>query len=123
MNKELLVNEKLDFKAVGEQISHELAAKMVKDHHDGHTLDGSNSYVIGKSIIEKVLAQPGCVAIRFFDALNEAGNKTLVYIGLDSKGKSIVQYTSVNEHGKIAVTEGMANDKAFAPKPLDWFSI
>jgi hypothetical protein len=123
MNQELLVKEKVDYQAVGEQISHELAAKMVKDHHDKHSLEGSNSFVIGKTIIEKVLAQPGCVGIRYFEALNSEGGKTLVYVGIDSKGKSILQFTSVNEHGKIAVTEGMANDKALAPHPLDWDSI
>ncbi len=38
MNKELLVKEKIDFQAIGEEITHELAAKMVKDHHDKYTL-------------------------------------------------------------------------------------
>ena len=27
--------------------------------------------------------------IRFFDAINEFGEKTLVYVGIDSKGKNI----------------------------------
>ncbi len=32
MNKESLVKEQVNYQSVGEQISHELAAKMVKDH-------------------------------------------------------------------------------------------
>ncbi len=34
MNKESLVKEMVSYQAVGEQISHELAAKMVKNHCD-----------------------------------------------------------------------------------------
>jgi len=121
MNKELLVKSHADFATVGEQISHELAAKMVKDHHDTHSVDESNSYYIGKNIIDQMLAQPGCVGIRFFDAINEAGKKTLVYVGIDSKGKSIIEYSAVNDHGKLAVVEGMASDRVLVQKPINWF--
>ena len=85
---------KLDYQAIGGEISHDVASKMVKDHHDKYTLDGSHSYIIGKNAIDMILAQPGCVGIRFFDALNEEGNKTLVYVGIDSKGKSIIEITT-----------------------------
>jgi hypothetical protein len=121
MNKELLVKSQVDFQSVGEQISHELAAKMVKNHHDMHSIDESNSYYIGKNIIEQMLAQPGCVGIRFFDAINESGNKTLVYVGIDAKGKSILEYSTVDDHGRLAVVEGMAADKANVSKPINWF--
>ncbi len=33
--------------------------------------------------------------------------KTLVYVGIDAKGKNILEITTVNDHGKLAVTEGM----------------
>jgi len=122
MNKELLVKSHADFATVGEQISHELAAKMVKDHHDTHSVDESNSYYIGKNIIDQMLAQPGCVGIRFFDAINEAGKKTLVYVGIDAKGKSILEYSTVNDHGKLAVVEGMSADKVLVQKPTNWFA-
>ena len=121
MNKELLVKSQADFATVGEQISHELAAKMVKDHHDTHSVDESNSYYIGKNIIDQMLAQPGCVGIRFFDAINEAGKKTLVYVGIDSKGKRMSEQSAVNDHGKLAVVEGMASDRVLVQKPINWF--
>jgi hypothetical protein len=122
MNKEQLVKDQVNFQAIGEEITHELGSKMVKDHHDKHTLDGSYSYFIGKDIVDQVLAQPGCVGIRFFDALNEAGDKTLVYVGIDSKGKSILDTTTtVNDHGKLAVTPGMLGDAILVRKPLNWF--
>ena len=121
MNKELLVKSQVDFPSVGEQISHELAAKMVKNHHDTHSIDDSNSYYIGRNIIDQMLAQPGCVGIRFFDAINEAGQKTLVYVGIDAKGKSILEYSTVNDQGKLAVVEGMGADKVLVQKPTNWF--
>lgn len=122
MNKELLVKNQVDFPTIGEQITHELAAKMVKNHHDTHSIDDSNSYYIGRNIIDQMLAQPGCVGIRFFDAINEIGQKTLVYVGIDAKGKSILEYSAVNDHGKLAVVEGMSADKVLVDKPTNWFS-
>ena len=121
MKKELQVQEKVDFQSVGGEISHELAAKMVKDHHDKYTLEDSNSYIIGKNIIDHVLSQPGCVGMRFFDALNEEGIKTLVYVGIDSKGKSIMEITTVNEDGKLAVIRATSGDQLLVPKPVNWF--
>ena len=111
MNKELQVNEKINYQAIGEEISHELGAKMVKDYQD-RFLNESRSFLIGRTIIEQILAQPGCVGMRFYEALNESGDKTLVYAGMDEKGKTILQVTSVNEHGKIAITPGMIGDRS-----------
>jgi hypothetical protein len=121
MNKESLVRKKVNYQAIGEQISHELAGKMVKDFNDAQLLDQPNCSTIGKNILLKTLNQPGCVGLRFYDAINETGKKTLVYVGIDSKGKNILEYSTVNEHGDIAVVEGMANDKANTDHPIDWF--
>jgi hypothetical protein len=123
MNKELAVDHQVTYQAIGGEISHELAAKMVKEHNDKNSVENSYSYVIGKNIIEQVFAQPGCVGVRFFDAINEAGEKTLVFVGIDSKGKSIIEITTVNGHGKLAVTPGMLNDQILAPHPINWFSL
>ena len=117
MNKESLVQTKIDFSAAGEEITHELAAKMIKNHHDKYSYEESHSYTIGKSIIEAILAQPGCVGITFRDAINEFGEKTLVYVGVDSKGNSILELTTVNDHGKLAVTHGMIGDRLL---PYSW---
>jgi hypothetical protein len=121
MNKELLVKDQVDFQAIGEEISHELAAKMVKDHHDLYTVEGSNSYFIGKKVIDQILTQPGCVGMRIFDAINEEGKKTLVYVGIDSKGKSILEITTVNDNGKLAVIKAAVGDQILVTKPLNWF--
>ena len=117
MNKESFIKEKVNYSAVGEQISNELAAKMIKNHQDLHSEDGSNTYLIGKDIIEKILAQPGCAGICLIDAINESGKKTLVYVGIDDKGKNILKNTSVNEDGELAVTEGLTGDRTM---PYQW---
>jgi hypothetical protein len=119
MNKESLVKEQKDFSAIGAEIPYELAAKMVKNHQDDH-IEESYSYFIGKKIIEEILAQPGCAGIRFFDATNESGDKTLVYVGYDSNGKSILEITTVNDHGKLAVTPGMLGDKSDSTPSSNW---
>jgi len=120
MNKESLIKHKIDYQVAGEEISHELAGKMIKDHHDKHGYEESHSYTIGKTIIEQILAQPGCVGITFRDAINESGNKTLVYVGVDAKGNSILEITTVNDHGKLAVTHGMIGDRLL---PYTWSSL
>jgi len=120
MNKESLVKVKLDYQNIGEEISQELGAKMIKNHHDKYSDQESHSYVIGKNIIEAILAQPGCVGIAFADAINEFGNKTLVYVGVDAKGNGLIELTAVNDHGKLAVTHGMIGDRLLPP-PTSWF--
>jgi hypothetical protein len=120
MNKQSLVNEKIDFQKVGEQISHELGAKMVKDFNNANSLDGFQCSAIGKDIILKALAQPGCIGIRFYDAINESGQKTLVCVGIDSRGDNIVDYKTVNEHGDITVIEGMVFDKSSGTSTNWW---
>lgn len=45
---------------------------------------------MGKEKIEKILEQPGCVGIRFYFAINEKGEKTLVLVGTDGNQNDIV---------------------------------
>jgi hypothetical protein len=47
-----------DLKTVGEAISHELGAQMVKDYQVANPND-TKTYMIGREIIESILAQPG----------------------------------------------------------------
>jgi hypothetical protein len=45
---------------------------------------------MGKEKIEKILEQPSCVGIRFYFAINEKGEKTLVLVGTDANQNDIV---------------------------------
>ena len=114
------ITTQINFANVGEAISHELAAKMVKDFHDANSEDVSKCYVIGKNIIEQILAQPGCVAISIFNAIDEDGKNTLVYAGVDKKGQTIFEYAGVDEKGKLGRVEALIGDRTLPTN--SWFS-
>lgn len=96
--------------AIGEEIGLELGTQMVKGYQEANPSD-VHSYLIGREIIDRILAQPGCVGIKFFNAYNETGSKTLVYLGVDQDGKSLVQYNVVNTEGRLESEKGIVADR------------
>ena len=108
MQNELIT--KRDIQAIGEEIGFELGAKMVNDYQTANPQD-AYCYVIGRNIIENILAQPGCVGIQFYNAYNEMGEKTLVYVGLDADGKAILEYSTVNKEGQLSFEKGIVADR------------
>jgi len=109
MQKELLTTT--DFSKVGEEINHELAGSFVQNYIQKYPND-MISYHIGRDIIELILAQPGCVGMRFYNALNEEGKKTLVYVGIDASGKDIIKKVAVQEDGKLVTVPQIVADRA-----------
>ena len=109
MQKELLTET--DYAKVGEEISHELAGSFIQSYVEKYPND-MVSYHIGKNIIDHILAQPGCVGMRFYNALNEAGQKTLVYVGIDAAGKDIIRKAIVQGNGILCSYEGIMADRA-----------
>lgn len=95
---------------VGQEITHELGAQMMKDYQLANPTD-VKAYFIGRDIINQLLAQPSCVGIRFFNAYNEIGEKTLVYIGVDESGKEILKYVMVNEDGSMISKKAIVADR------------
>ena len=95
---------------VGEAITHELGAQMIMDYQAANPADTKN-YLIGRNIIEQILSQPGCAGIKFYNAYNEAGKKTLVYVGIDAAGKSLVEYTVVNNEGDLGSEKAIVADR------------
>jgi len=109
-----------DLKTVGEAISHGLGAQMVKDFQTANPTDSQGTY-IGRNIIEKILAQPGCVGINFYNAINEKGEKTLVYVGVDAQGRNIVKFSVVKADGVITMEDAIVADRANPLSGGDWF--
>lgn len=107
-----------DLTKIGEAISHELGAKMVKDFQDDNPSESMGNY-IGRDILEKILAQPGCMGIRFYNAINETGKKTLVYVGIDENDSIIDKYTCINSAGELYTDDGTVADRAGVPDPDD----
>jgi hypothetical protein len=100
--------------AIGEEIGLELGTQMVKSYQQANPSD-VHSYLIGRNIIEQILAQPGCVGIQFYNAYNEIGEKTLVYVGVDEFGKSILEYKVVNSAGQLNLEKGIVADRVARP--------
>src|SRR5688500_19850087 len=108
MQTELLT--KRDISTIGEEISHELGAKMIQDYRKAHSSDVT-TFIVGKNIINQILAQPGCVGLAFHPAYNEKVEKTMVYIGLDQNGNPLLELTSVNQEGKLSKEHGIVADR------------
>ena len=110
LKKEALIEQKQLHANVGEHIGYELGAKMIKDYYDKYQEAGSQ--FVGRNILDKLLAQPGCVGIKIFNALNEAGQKTYVLTGVDQEGQLMLEVTAVNPQGEMKKTEGIVADKS-----------
>ena len=95
---------------VGEAIPHELGVQMVKDYQVANPND-VKAFHIGKDIIQQILAQPGCMGMRFYNAYNEMGEKTLVYVGIDAAGNAIIKYTMVDSTGAFDTRKGIVADR------------
>ena len=95
---------------VGEEIGLELGAQMISSYRQVNTTD-TVGYFVGRNILEQVLAQPGCVGIKFYNAYNEAGNKTLVYVGVNAEGNDMLSISSVNANGQFELKEGIVADR------------
>ena len=106
--KELLTKE---VATIGEEISHETALDFVNAYADANPGDVVGGYTIGRNILDQILAQPGCAGIRLYNALNELGQKTLVYVGVDATGKDIMKKVVVQEDGKLATVPAIVADR------------
>ena len=104
------LSTKTNLAQIGEEIGLELGAQMVKSYRDAHPTE-VKSYMIGREIIEKILSQPGCVALKFYNAYNEFGQKTLVYVGVDQNGKGIAEYSVINTEGCLTIEKGIVADR------------
>jgi hypothetical protein len=127
MQTELLT--KRNIATIGEEITHELGAELVTNYRKAHPTD-VKAYIVGKEILSQILAQPGCAGIQFFNAINEEGQKTLVYVGLDQNGKQLVNYSVVTNDAQIRMEKGLVGDRSIPSgdeidfgQDFDWFII
>jgi hypothetical protein len=107
---EVLTQENVALHAgIGEHIGFELGAKMVKDYYD--TYQEGGCHFVGRNIVEKIFAQPGCVGIKIFKALNEKGEKTYVFVGVNGDGSLMLEIPVVNVNGEMKIEEGIVADR------------
>jgi hypothetical protein len=61
--------------------------------HHGRSFD--------RGVIDKILAQPGCKALRYYHGRNEDGTPNLVLVGVDAAGKDMTMASAtVAEKGQ-----------------------
>lgn len=95
---------------VGEEIGIQLGAQFISSFRQANPTEAV-AYYVGRTILEQVLAQPGCVGIKFYNACNEAGVKTLVYVGVDAQGNDMLSITSINTNGQLSTEAGIVADR------------
>jgi hypothetical protein len=120
MQKELKV--KRNISAIGEEIGLELGAEFITAFQEKHPNE-AGSYQVGRNIIDQILAQPGCAGLRFYNALNEDGQKTLVYVGVDAEGKDLVKSTVILTDGSMATKTRIVADRIQSEPPASGESI
>lgn len=96
--------------AIGEEIGSQLGKEMISSYKSANPTD-VQFYEIGRNILDQILAQPGCAGIKFFNAYNELGQKTLVYVGLNNEGKAILNFSTVNNIGALESNKGIVADR------------
>lgn len=95
---------------IGEHIGFAEGEEMVKRFYDRHP-EQAYSHIIGREIIEAILAQPNCEGILALPAYNQKGIRQLVLVGLDENKLPIIEYNVVNTAGKIQSEEGLIVDR------------
>jgi hypothetical protein len=48
--------------------------------------------------VQELLAQPGCVGVRFYHGRNQDGTSAIVLVGVDTKGNDISGGTLLEQH-------------------------
>lgn len=111
MQKELVTKT---ISQIGEQVGLELGSQMVTSYREANPTD-VKWYMVGREIIEKIFAQPGCAGLKFYNAYNELGQKTLVYVGVNAAGKTIMEYSVVTTEGQLSKEQGIVADRIRVP--------
>jgi hypothetical protein len=111
--------------SVGEHIGAEVGAKMVKSYYDANP-GQAYGHLIGREIIEKMLAQPGCAGLSIHPAYDNSNVRTLVFAAVDADGQQILKYSMITETGNIEMNDGLVVDKIITTSPekisVNWFS-
>lgn len=97
--------------AAGEEVGQELGAQMISTYRNANPNDAVG-YYIGRNIIEQILAQPGCIGIKFYNAYHENGEKALVYVGVNAQGNDMLQIVTINADGILEANKGIVADRS-----------
>ena len=108
MQQELLLKPQVA--EIGQHIGYEAGEEMVKRFYDKHP-EIAYANVMGRNMIEKMLAQPGCAGIAILPGYNEAGVRQSVLVAVDEFNKPILEFKVVSASGEIVSEEGLVSDR------------
>jgi hypothetical protein len=110
MSSNLIKTKSNSICEIGELISPALGKQMIldfKEKNDGFI----DAYTIGKDVLQKIINQPGCQGIKIYNAQNEKGEKTLVYLGIDQNGEIITNASISIRGGEISYDNTLVGDR------------
>jgi hypothetical protein len=88
--------------------------KFIQRHQDHHEV---RAHFFGKEILTNILNQPGCMGIRFYHAIDDKGQKTLVLVGTDEKGVNIWSSSKAGT-GKLKTVRPLGGDASYPCPPF-----
>jgi hypothetical protein len=115
MQKELL--QKPQVEKIGKHIGFEAGEEMAKRFFDKHP-EQAYGNTMGREMIEKILAQPGCVGVTIVPGYNKEGIRQAILVGVDANMNPILNYNVVNATGELETEEGFVSDQTF--KTTGW---
>jgi hypothetical protein len=65
--------------------------KFIQNFRNHPTAPTTKFGLFARNIFEKILAQPGCVGIRYYYAALDDGSPTMVLVGVESNGNDLEQ--------------------------------
>lgn len=92
----------------GDSISRDDSHQWVNNYNQKKP-SGIQAHFFGNEIINQILSQTGCIGIRTYYALNDAGVQQLLLVGVTSDGKNILPSTSIT-NGRVTDGGGTIAD-------------
>nr|WP_294904016.1 hypothetical protein [uncultured Lacibacter sp.] len=115
MQQELL--QKPQVETIGRHIGFDAGEEMAKRFFDKHP-EQQYANTLGRELIEKILAQPGCAGITIVPGYNEQGIRQAILVGVDANMNPILNYNVVKVTGELEAEEGVVGDQSF--KTAGW---
>jgi hypothetical protein len=69
------------------------ATQLIQNFKKNPTAPSTQGGYFGRNIFETILAQPGCIGIRYYYAADSTGSPTIVLVGVDSSGNDMEEAT------------------------------
>jgi hypothetical protein len=72
------------------------AAAQAKAHRQGGPIRKGDTGAFNAEPIRRLLAQPGCVGVRYYKGRNQDGDDTMILVGVDSTGNDMTSGVLLN---------------------------